>query len=133
MGVKPFVMKSFHPHANTLKGVVYDITPPPDGQDDWTASIILGTDTTHPALSIKATDYELPDVFVRDCTNGMAHRALVLSTADLPTGGIYMQVQYFDEDGRQISNVDTAACSIVGQTAEVLEQVTREAMKGMLH
>ena len=42
-----------------------------------------------------------------------------------------MQVQYFDEDGRQISNVDTAACSIVGQTAEVLEQVTREAMEGM--
>lgn len=89
--------------------------------------------TTHPDLSIEATDYALPNVPVRKCTNGLAHSTLVLSTADLSTGGMYMQVQYFDEDGRQISNVDTAACSIVGQTAEVLEQVTREAMKGMLH
>ena len=134
MGVKPYVRRAFHPGAtSTIKGVLYDMTPPPDGEDDWTAHIILGTDTTHPELSIKANDYELPDVFVRDCTNGMAHRALVLSTADLSTGGIYMQVQYFSDDGRRIKDVDTAACSIVNQAAGVLEQVTREAMEGMSH
>ena len=44
-----------------------------------------------------------------------------------------MQVQYFRGDGRQIKDVDTAACSIVNQAAGVLEQVTREAMEGMSH
>lgn len=134
MGVKPYVRRAFHPGAtSTIKGVLYDVTPPPDGEDDWTAHIILGTDTTHPDLSIKATDYELPNVPVSKCTNGLAHSALVLSTAELATGTIYMQVQYFSDDGRQIKDVDTAACSIVNQAAGVLEQVTREAMEGMSH